>query len=465
MSTFNEPSGAPNAIGTADASGALNLSQRFERLPLSRYQNKIFVIIATAWLFDSIDLASLTFVLAPISAEFALTTGQAGFLASASFAGMFFGAFSAGMLADRIGRKAVFQYSMIVWGLASLLCAVAWSFESLILFRFLLGCGMGAEFPVAQSLVSEFIPSERRGKYIGWLEGFWPLGFIAAGALSVVLVPTLGWRSMFVVQGLLAVYVLVIRRAVPESPRWYETRGRLDEADATMNVIEREVERSTGHPLPEPAPARFREVVSSRASLSELFTPEYRGRTIMAWMLWFCVLLGYYGITTWIAALLEANGLSVAKSISFVLLMALWGIPGFLTASYLLDRVGRKPVLTAFILLSALAAYFYGGAESTAELIVIGSFMQFFFFGMWSSLYAYTPEVFPTRARATGCGSASGIGRIGAVLGPSIVPVLLAAGGTNAVFTLGAAAFVVGAAVVIVLGPETNQKVLEEVSA
>ena len=99
---------------------------------------------------------------------------------------------------------------MIVWGLASLACASAWSFESLVVFRFLLGCGMGAEFPIAQSLVSEFIPSERRGKYIGWLEGLWPLGFIAAGALSVVLVPAFGWRSMFVVQGLLAAYVLVI---------------------------------------------------------------------------------------------------------------------------------------------------------------------------------------------------------------------------------------------------------------
>ena len=466
MSPLNQPGvGSATANGPVDVSASLNLSQRFERLPLSRYQNKIFVIIATAWLFDSIDLASLTFVLAPISEEFALSKGQAGLLASASFAGMFAGAFSGGMLADRIGRKAVFQYSMVVWGLASLACAGAWSFESLIVFRFLLGCGMGAEFPVAQSLVSEFIPSERRGQYIGWLEGFWPLGFIAAGALSVVLVPTFGWRSMFLVQGLLAVYVLVIRRAVPESPRWYETRGRLEEAGETMQEIEREVERSTGKPLREPAPARFREIVSDRASLSELFTPEYRGRTIMAWLLWFCVLLGYYGITTWIAALLEDGGLSVAKSISFVLAMALWGIPGFLTASYLLDRVGRKPVLTAFILLSATAAFFYGGAESTAELIVIGSFMQFFFFGMWSALYAYTPEVFPTRARATGCGSASGVGRIGAVLGPSIVPVLLAAGGTNAVFTLGAAAFVVAAGVVIVLGPETNQKVLEEVSA
>ncbi len=449
----------------ADAGATLNIAGRFERLPLTRYQQTIFLIIATAWLFDSIDLAALTFVLAPISDQFGLSTGQAGLLASASFAGMFVGAAGAGMLADRIGRKAVFQTSMIVWGLASLAMVFAWDLTSIIVCRFFIGLGMGAEFPVAQSLVSEFIPSRERGKYIAWLEGFWPLGFVACGVLSVILLPLLGWRSLFAVMALLAVYVLVIRRKVPESPRWLESRGRLDEADRMMTAIERDVERAHGGRLPEPQPARYREQIAQRFSLSELFSPSYRKRTVMAWILWFCVLLGYYGITTWIAKLLADNGLSVAKSTSFVLLMTLWGIPGFLSAAFLIDRLGRKPVITGYVLLSALAAFFYGQASSTAELIIVGSFMQFFFFGMWSALYAYTPEVFPTRARATGCGTASGIGRIGALIGPYLVPAILSAYGSSMVFTLAAVMFVLAAAVVLLLGPETKQKVLEEVSA
>jgi MFS transporter, putative metabolite:H+ symporter len=129
----------------ADTSATLNLSQRFERLPLTRYQNMIFVIMATAWLFDSIDLASLTFVLAPISNEFGLSAGQAGLLASASFGGMLIGASVGGMLADRFGRKMIFQTSMIVWGSASLLLALSWNWKSLMIFRFILGLGMGAE--------------------------------------------------------------------------------------------------------------------------------------------------------------------------------------------------------------------------------------------------------------------------------------------------------------------------------
>jgi putative MFS transporter len=447
-----------------DASSILNLAQRFERLPFTGYQQKIFAIIATAWLFDSIDLASLTFVLAPISEEFGLSDGQAGLLASASFAGMFVGATTAGMLADRFGRKVVFQTSMILWGSASLLLALSWNWESLMIFRFLLGLGMGAEFPIGLSLVSEFMPSHKRGQYIGYLEGFWPIGFITAGALSLVLVPTLGWRSVFVLQGVAAVWVLIVRRIVPESPRWQESRGQYDEADETMKGIEAEVQERHGTPLPEPQPARFAERVFTGFSFPELFTAGYLRRTVMIWLAWFFILLGYYGITTWVSKLLADRGFEITGAIGFVVLMALWGIPGFISASLLLERIGRKTTLSAYVILSAVAAYFYGQADSLLWLIVAGSFMQFFFFGMWSALYAYTPEIFPTRARGVGAGTASSMGRLGALLGPALVPIVLAGYGNAAVFTLGAVSFVIAAAVVLVFGPETNKRVLEEVS-
>jgi putative MFS transporter len=445
---------------------SLNLPQRMERLPLTRYQRVIFLIIATAWLFDSIDLAMMTFVLAPISKEFSLDAAASGLLGSASLAGMAFGAGLAGMLADRIGRKAVFQWSMVLWGTASILCAIAPTVQALMVFRFLLGFGMGAEFPIAQSLVSEFIPAAQRGKYIALLEGFWPLGFIVAGVAALLLVPIGGWRLVFVAEGLPAIYVLIIRRRVPESPRWYEARGRLQEAETTMKLIEAEVEKAYNRPLPQPSSSPIAdEVAKGGFSLWELFAPLYRTRTIMIWVLWFTVLLGYYGITTWMGKLLVDKGFTVTKSIEFVVLMTLWGVPGFFSAAYLIERLGRKITVVGYVLLSAVAAYFYGQATSQVEVIVAGAFMQFFFFGMWSVLYAYTPELFPTRARATGCGTASSWGRIGGLIGPAIVPVIMTSWGTPAVFTLGGLAFVIGAVNVLILGPETKGKVLEEISA
>lgn len=457
------------AAETADQVGAraLYLPQRLERLPFTSYQRTIFLIIGTAWLFDSVDLAMITFVLAPISTEFGLSGGQSGLLASASFAGMLIGASVAGMLADRIGRKAVFQWSMVVWGTASILAGLSWDLTSLLVFRFVLGLGMGAEFPIAQSLVSEFIPAKQRGRYIAYLEGFWPLGFIAAGVLAYVLVPLAGWRAVFVAEGLPAIYVLVIRRMVPESPRWFESRGRIEEAEHTMQAIERQVERVSGQVLPPPLAGTFVEAAATRGRLplAELFSRQYAGRTLMSWVMWFGILLGYYGITTWMGKLLVDRGLTVVRSIEFVILMTLWGVPGFFSAAYAVEKVGRRPAVIGYVLLSAIAAFFYGRAGSQTEVIIVGAVMQFFFFGMWSVLYAYTPELFPTRARATGCGTASAAGRLGALIGPAVVPFILVSYGTEAVFTLGAVAFVVAAVAVLLFGPETKNKMLEEISA
>lgn len=462
---MSEASASGRQDGIVQSRSELNLAQRFERIPLTRYQNKLFLIIATAWLFDSMDLAALTFLLAPISNEFGLTPTSAGFLASSSFAGMVVGATCAGLLSDRFGRRPIFVTSMLCWGVASLLMGFSWNLTSLLVFRFFIGVGMGAEFPIAQSLLSEFVPAKHRGKYIGWLEGFWPIGFVVAGIASVILVPWQGWRAFFVLMFVLSLYALYIRRGVPESPRWYEARGQFSGADAEMRRYEDKIERAMGRSLPPPSSVSVTEEPGRRMPVLELFTNRYRRRTTVAWSMWFFILLGYYGITSWIGKLLADSGMTVAESITFVLLMTLWGIPGFLTASYLLDRVGRKAVLSGFTVLSAAAAYFYGTAAAMTELIVFGSFMQFFLFGMWSALYAYTPEMFPTRSRATGCGTASAWGRVGAMIGPSLVPVIMVTWGDSAVFAVFAGSFVVAAAVVVLLGTETRNRVLEEVSS
>lgn len=464
MSDTTEP--VPPSAPSTQAPSQLNLVGRLERLPLTRYQKRLFVIIATAWLFDSIDLAALTFVLAPISTAFALSATQAGLLASLSFIGMVVGASTAGALADRFGRRPVFTTSMICWGVASLVAACSWDLTSLLVCRFFIGVGMGAEFPVAQSLLAEFIPAKSRGRYLGFLEGFWPLGFIACGALSLVFVPWLGWRSLFAIQAVLSLYALYLRRAVPESARWYESRGRLHDASRAIDDFERNVAKAHRGPLP-PAPDAPETVpaATTRAPITELLGRSYRIRTLMIWALWFCVLLGYYGITTWQGKLLADSGMTVAKSIGFVLLTALWGIPGFLSASVLLERIGRKPVIVGFVVCSAVAAYVYGSQDSSTGLIVAGSVMQFCFFGMWSALYAYTPEVFATRFRATGCGTASALGRVGAMLGPLIVPAALTSWGQGAAFAIAGVFMVVGALIVAVLGPETKDRLLEEVSA
>ncbi len=158
-----------------------NAAARLERLPFSGYHKLIFVIVAIAFFFDSVDLATMTFILGSIKQEFGLSTAMTGVVASASFFGMVVGAALAGLLADRFGRRPVFQWSMVLWGIASYLCSTAQSVDALIAWRVLLGIGMGMEFPVAQTLLSEFVPTANRGRLIALMDGFWPLGFITAG--------------------------------------------------------------------------------------------------------------------------------------------------------------------------------------------------------------------------------------------------------------------------------------------
>lgn len=214
-----------------------NVAARLERLPMTRYQRSLFGIIATAWFFDSLDLGIMTFVLGSIKTEFALSSSQAGLLASSSFLGMFLGAATAGMLADKFGRKPVFQVSMIFWGVGSFLCGVAPDVTWLMVFRVLLGFGMGMEFPIGLSMVSEIVPAQSRGRYVAVLEGFWPIGFIAAGILAYLTLPLIGWRGIFIALSIPAIFVFIVRRYVPESPRWLEEVGRVEEADRVTTRI------------------------------------------------------------------------------------------------------------------------------------------------------------------------------------------------------------------------------------
>lgn len=459
-----------NASASPSPDTRASAAARLERLPFSGYHKLIFLIIALAFFFDSVDLGTMTFVLGSIKKEFGLSSAQAGLVASSSFFGMTLGAAVAGLLADRFGRRPVFQWSMVLWGIASYLCSTAHDMNSLIVYRILLGFGMGMEFPIAQALLSEFVPAAQRGRLVALMDGFWPLGFITAGIVAYFVLPALGWRTVFALLAIPAVFVLVVRRIVPESPRWLEHRGRLADADRVVADVEARVMRSAGVSSL-PAPPRLAQPAPShgRGAWREIWSPAYRRRTIMVWLLWFFALLGFYGLTSWLGALLQQAGFAVTQSVLYTVLISLGGIPGFLCAAWLVERWGRKPVCIVSLVGGGAMAFVYGQTAlhgaSIALLIGTGLVMQFFLFAMWAALYTYTPELYGTGARATGSGFASAIGRVGSLIGPYAVGVVLPMFGQGGVFTLGALSFVIAALAVWVLGIETKDVSLEALAA
>jgi putative MFS transporter len=437
---------------------------RLDRVPLNRFHWRILVISGLGWMFDAMDVLMLGFLLGPIASEFKLDPGQRGFIASATFVGMFLGAAVAGRLADRYGRRGVFTVTLVIFSIGSALSALAPTFETLLVARIIAGLGLGGELPVAATLVSELSPRSQRGRMIVLLESFWAWGTILAGIIAITILPAYGWRWAFAVGALPALYVAYLRRALPESPRYLAEHGRAPEADAVV----RRIERAGGGALltlaPVIAPAR-----AGKTRLSELLSRRYAKRTVMLWILWFGVVLTYYGMFLWIPSLLVSRGFDDVRpgqANMLFFLSTLAQVPGYFSAAWLVERWGRKPTLVLYLLGTALSAFMFGnvGAGEIAPVLLWLSLLSFFNLGAWGVLYSYTPELYPTSVRASGFGVAAAVGRIGGIIGPYLTPILVTAIAINGTFALFMALLLITAAAVAVLGEETRGRSLEEIA-
>ncbi len=430
---------------------------RLDAVPLNRFHWKLLLVSGLGWMFDAMDVILVAFLLRPITTEFGLDPQRAGILAAATPAGMFLGAAISGRLADRYGRKTIFQVTLLVFSVGTLLSAAAPTYELLLLARVLAGIGLGGELPVVATLVSEFSPRASRGRMIVLLESFWAYGTIAAGLIAVFVVPQFGWRGAFLVGALPALYVAYLRRALPESPRYLASRGLMNEADAVVRTVEREggaalitVARAAAPP---PAP---------KIGLGDLWAPAFVRRTLMLWSLWVGSVFTYYGIFLWAPTILAARGMTVQRSNEFFFLSTLAQIPGYFSAAWLVERWGRKPTLVSYLIGTAVSAFFFGNAGTDTAAFVWISLLSFFNLGAWGVVYTYSPELYPTAIRATGAGTAASVGRIGGIIGPFLTPVLVPMWGQAGVFALFMVLLFVTALNVFALAEETKGRSLEE---
>lgn len=435
--------------------------ERLEALPLGRFHYKLLLVTGLGWLFDSMDTGLIAFILPVLAKEWGLAPGQMGLIGSIGLIGMALGAVVSGTIADRIGRKKVFTITVLLYSIASAFCALSWNYQSLLVFRFLVGFGLGGELPVAATLVSEYAPSRVRGRFIVLLESFWGLGWIAAACIAYFFIPLYGWRMAFLIGALPALYVCLIRLHMPESVRYLLAHGRVGEARQIVVSLERQL-----HVPVAPFVSEKETVpIVAKASFRELWKKPFASRTIMLWLVWFGINFSYYGIFMWLPSLVFQQGFTVVKTFEYVLIMTLAQLPGYYCAAWLVDKIGRKYTLSTFLLFSGVASYFFGHASTAAALMMWGSVMSFFNLGAWGVLYTYTPEQYPTAIRALGSGWAAGFGRFGGMAAPMMVGALLARSfGFASVFYMFALVFAAVAVIVMSLGVESKQKDLESIS-
>jgi len=438
-------------------------TERLDGLPFTAEHRRLLVGSGVGWALDALDVGLISFIIAQLTVQWRLSPTDASLIASVGFAGMAIGAALGGLLADRLGRRQVFALTLLAYGLFTGVSALSWSVGALIAFRFLVGLGLGAELPVASTLVSEFAPPRIRGRVVVVLESFWAVGWTLAALIGFLVVPSSpnGWRWALALGAVPAVYAVLVRLRLPESVRFLESRGRSTEAEAVVRRFE-VAAQDRPRPSTGTAPAPVAEPDErGRSRVAALWARPLRRRTAALWAVWFLVNFSYYGAFIWLPTLLYASGFSLVRSFGYTLLITLAQLPGYAASAVLVERWGRRRTLGTFLVGSAVAAALFAGADGTASILLAGMLLSFFNLGAWGALYAVTPELYPTRLRGTGAGWAAGVGRIASVLAPLSVPLLRDAGGTGLLFVVFAAVFVLAALASTAL-PEMRGQTLAE---
>jgi putative MFS transporter len=448
------------------------IAERIEVLPFSRFHRRLLLMGGLGYCFDAMDLAVIAFILPVLIAKWSLSSTDAGILASSSYIGVLLGALTAGVLGDLIGRRRIMMWALAIFCLASLASAFAQDTSTFFLLRLIAGFGTGAESAIVAPFLAEFAAKHYRGRFIGALAGFFSFGFLGAALLGYWLVPAAswGWRAAIVVTALPIVLLLWWRRALPESPRWLESRGRHAEAHQVLVEIESEIGLPPRHFSPAPSAAistAYRKtpmLISAASNVVQLWSPALRRVTAMIWMLWLSITFCYYTFFTWIPTLMIQKGMAISQSFGYAIGIYAAQIPGYYSAAYLNDRIGRRATIVTYMSLAGGAALLLSMAEQDLWYAGAGMLLSFFMNGTYAGVYAYTSEVFPTSIRATGAGVASAVGRIGAISAPILAGALVPVWGSAGIFGATTAALCIGTASVVLLGVSTHNRSLEAIA-
>jgi putative MFS transporter len=392
----------------------VSFDSALESVGYGRFQRRLLVVCGLGWAADAMEVLLISFALPAMAGEWALTAAQKSLLGMAIFFGMLAGAVFWGRLSDRVGRKAGFILTIAFDSVFGLLSAFAPSFGWFLALRVLTGFGVGGTLPVDYGMFSEYLPAEKRSSRLVMLESFWAFGTIVAAGLAWLVVPRLGWRALFAISALPGILLFIIRRSIPESPRFLFSRGRGDEAWA---VLER-VARENGATLPEGEREQSPVPVATRTR--DLFAPGVGRTTVLLWVIWFFISIGYYGAFTWLPSWFRTKGFDLPSVYPNAFIMALAQLPGYFSAAFLVEKWGRRETLGAYLLASGVFAWLFALAATPLAVVLSAVCFSFFALGAWGALYAYTPEAYPTAIRTTGIGAASGWTRVAGAIAPSI---------------------------------------------
>jgi putative MFS transporter len=454
---------------------ASDLIARLERVPITRWHLRARLIMGSATFFDAFDALSLAFVLPVLVGLWGISPVQIGWLIAAGYLGQFVGALLFGALAERYGRVRSAAGATALMSVMSLACALAGHFPALLVLRLVQGIGVGGEMPVAAVYINELSKARGRGRFFMLYEMIFPIGLMVTGQIGAIVVPLFGWQVMFLIGGIPGLLIAGLLLRLRESPRWLIGQGRLEEAETIIKEIESSASLGT-----QPAQDETRDETppvarndtqaapsgNNRTRWAELLSPFYRRRTLVVWTLWASAYFITNGLNNWMPTLYNSvYGLTITQSLRAGTLNNVAQVAILLGCAFAIDRIGRRRWATVCfvvgtVLLAALGLFASGSVTAVIVLVTLS-------YGIVGSvnavLYLYTPEIYPTRMRAIGTGSATCWLRLASAAGPLLVGYFVADRGTGAVFLMFAAVGIVGAlAATFML--ETRNRRLEDIA-
>jgi putative MFS transporter len=442
-----------------------SIAARLERLPYSGWHITVTSLLGIAIFFDGFDALTTAYVLPVLIREWHIPPQNVGWVISVANIGQAIGALLFGWVAEKIGRVQAARITIALYAVMSLACAFTSNYQELLICRFIEGIGLGGEIPVASTYISEILRADRRGGSFLSYQLIFPVGLLGAGIIGAIVVPSLGWQSMFIIGAIPAVLSLFLRRYCPESPRWLASRGRLAEADAIMTEIERKVSKNGVRPLPPVVPLNV-VALHTKTRWQELFQGAYRRRTLLVWVLWASTYLVSQGLQSWIPTLYRTvYNLSLQQSLNYAVAAPVGTVIGAFFCAILIDRTGRRLwFIGAYILLACgLFELWFTGGETAFGMMLGYGFCSLWTGSVSMSIFLYTAEIYPTRMRAMGISWATFWLRVAATVGPLLVGYILPMYGISGVFMLFTGVTCIGLVAAWFM-TETTKRVLEEVS-
>jgi putative MFS transporter len=438
------------------------IGRAIDKTPLNGALKFIIAVAAAGFLFDSFDITIVGYALPKIRQEFGLSPTEVGFVGSAALAGMGVGSWCWGWIADKWGRRVVFAATVLMFSVFTGVAGLATSLGFLIGARFLTGLGLGGMVPIDQALVTEYAPARIRGRVAAMLPLCWPMGYFSAAGMALLLVPHVGWRWLFAIGVLPAILAFVIRRRVPESPRWLASQGRHEEARASLayvgvgdDVLEqarREIAAAPARPAPR------------EATFGDLFSPAYARRVVHTWLLWFCSNFAANGFSVWLPSIYATYyHIELSRTLFYTFIVAGTQVVGRMCAFSLIDIAGRKTMIVVAYGIAGCAALAF--TRSTSEMSLLINAMVYAFFQDIGSLAmtVYTPEVYPVRIRGKGAALAMGWGRFGGMTSPVVAGMLIGSGNLILVWGMLGGALFLASGLTLLLAYDTRGN-LETVS-